>query len=109
MQELIMSRSTHPFSAVIVSTFILSCSAIHAIKDYNLSYPEDFSFIGFDMEDTNRLFSPSITSVLQPGQQIGRILARQVMKAHDAVPGADDYNVTFVNPLIKIGESTAPV
>lgn len=54
MEELILSREEHPFTAVIVSTYRMSCSAIHAIKDYGLSYPEDFSFTGFDMEDRDR-------------------------------------------------------
>jgi len=112
MQELILNRSEHPFTAVIASTYRLSCSAIHAIKDYNLNYPYDFSFIGFDMEDSDRLFTPSITSVLQPGQQIGKLIVQKMLQsienfAQDNMEG--NNTITFVDPVIKLGESTAPI
>ena len=111
MEELILSREDHPFTAVIVSTYRMSCSAIHAIKDYGLSYPEDFSFIGFDMEDRDRLFSPSITSVLQPGKLIGKLMVHKLLQSIDNVdlsPEEED-SVSFVNPVIKLGQSTAAV
>lgn len=111
MEDLILHRDEHPFTAVIVSTYRMSCSAIHAIKDYGLSYPKDFSFIGFDMEDSDRLFSPSITSVLQPGEQIGKLMVRKLIRAieqADVEEGQDpeDFRISFVNPVIKLGEST---
>lgn len=112
MEELILNRAENPFTAVIVSTYRLSCSAIHAIKDYGLSYPKDFSFIGFDMEDSDRLFSPSITSVLQPGKQIGKLMVHRLLQSiedEDSLAEENDYMVSFVNPVIKLGESTASI
>ena len=112
MEELILNRSENPFTAVIVSTYMLSCSAIHAIKDYGLNYPGDFSFIGFDMEDSDRLFSPSITSVLQPGKQIGKLLVHRLLQSienYDSPSAEEEFTISFVNPVIKIGESTAPL
>lgn len=113
MEDLIMSRNEHPFTAVIASTYRLSCSAIHAIKDYGFSYPKDFSFIGFDMEDSDRLFSPSITSVLQPGEQIGKLLVHKLFRAIDGYlldpeeELEENSMISFVDPIIKLGESTA--
>lgn len=110
MEELILNKNKNPFSAVIVSTYMLSCSAIHAIRDYGLSYPKDLSFIGFDIEDSDRLFSPSITSVLQPGKQIGKLMVHQLLQSiedSDYSSSNEDFSVSFVNPVIKIGESTA--
>ncbi len=116
MEELILNRNEHPFTAVIASTYRMSCSAIHAIKDYNFSYPKDFSFIGFDMEDSDRLFSPSITSVLQPGKQIGKLMVHKLLQSMEPVGGLsaeekteEEFMVSFINPVIKIGESTASV
>lgn len=80
-------------------------------KDYGLSNPEDFSFIGFDMEDRDRLFSPSITSVLQPGKLIGKLMVHKLLQSIDNVdlsPEEED-SVSFVNPVIKLGQSTAAV
>lgn len=110
MEELILSRAEHPFTAVIVSTYRMSCSAVHAIKDYGLRYPDDFSFIGFDMEDRDRLFSPSITSVLQPGKQIGKFMVHKLLQSIEQVELVsedEDSLVSFVNPMIKLGQSTA--
>lgn len=110
MEELILNKNENPFSAVIVSTYMLSCSAIHAIRDYGLSYPKDFSFIGFDIEDSDRLFSPSITSVLQPGKQIGKLMVHRLLQSiesYDSPSSNKEFSVSFVNPVIKIGESTA--
>ncbi len=110
MQDLILNRNDHPFTAVIASTYRLSCSAIHAIKDYGFSYPKDFSFVGFDMEDSNRLFSPSITSVLQPGKQIGKLLVHRLLQSienSDSDIQEDNTAISFVDPVIKLGESTA--
>lgn len=108
MEELILNRSIHPFTAIIVSTYMLSCSAIHAIRDYGLTFPKDFSFIGFDIEDTDKLFTPSITSVLQPGKHIGKLMVHRLLQSIDNPNlSDDDYFVSFVNPVIKIGESTA--
>lgn len=115
MEDLILNKAEHPFTAVIVSTYRLSCSAIHAIKDYGFSYPKDFSFIGFDMEDSDRLFSPSITSVLQPGKQIGKLMVQQLLQSiensnlTDTGEKEEGCMISFINPVIKIGESTAPI
>lgn len=110
MQDLILNRNDHPFTAVIASTYRLSCSAIHAIKDYGFSYPKDFSFVGFDMEDSNRLFSPSITSVLQPGKQIGKLMVHRLLQSienSDLDIQEENTAISFVDPVIKLGESTA--
>lgn len=112
MQDLILNQEEHPFTAVIASTYRLSCSAIHAIKDYGFSYPKDFSFIGFDMEDSNRLFSPSITSVLQPGKQIGKLMVHRLIESienSNFTDDKDDVMISFVDPVIKLGESTTSI
>ena len=115
MEELILSREENPFSAVIVSTNRLACSAIHAIKDYGLRYPEDLSFIGFDIEDPDRLISPTITTVLQPKKRLGQLIAHRLFQEmQNAADGNDKenengYSISFVDPLIKFGESTAPL
>jgi len=114
MESLIINRAQHPFTAVIASTYRLSCAAIHAIKDYGLSYPKDLSFIGFDMEDSDRLFSPTITSVLQPGKQLGTIIVHKLLQAIEdnslepAQPGSDN-SFSVIDPIIKLGESTRPL
>lgn len=108
MEELILNRTNHPFTAVIASTYRLSCSALRAIKKYHLSYPKDLSFVGFDMQDRDELYSPSITSILQPGNKIGKILVQKFMHNIESSDGnSDEHLITFVNPMIKIGQSTA--
>ena len=113
MVELINNRKEHPFTAVIVSTHTMSCSALRAIKDCGLTYPDDIAFVGFDIEDKHKLFSPSITSVLQPGEHIGEILAQNLirkMEEADSEEGQrmeEEVSCTVINPVIKLGESSS--
>lgn len=114
MESLIFNRGQHPFTAVIASTYRLSCASIHAIKDYGFSYPKDFSFIGFDIEDSDHLFSPTITSILQPGKQIGTIIVHKLLQAiegtsAEASQPESECMFSTIDPVIKIGESTRPL
>ena len=115
MEELILGREVNPFTAVIASTNRLACSAIHAIKDNGLRYPEDLSFIGFDIEDSDHLISPTITTVLQPKKRLGQLIAhklfQEMQSSADGISknSSDSFSISFVDPLIKFGESTAPL
>ena len=109
MQTLLKNRAKHPFSAVFATSYKLSCGAIHAIKDAGLRYPEDIALIGFDIVDESRLFSPSITSIVQPSRKIGRVLAsRLLLLMEQSNPEFDDgiSQHIMIEPILKVGESS---
>ena len=109
MQTLLKNRAKHPFSAVFATSYKLSCGAIHAIKDAGLRYPEDIALVGFDIVDESRLFSPSITSIVQPSRKIGRVLAsRLLLLMEQSNPEFDDgiSQHIMIEPILKVGESS---
>ncbi|AYH40098.1 LacI family DNA-binding transcriptional regulator [Christensenella minuta] len=60
-----------PFTAVYVTSEMMTFGAIKAINDRGLRIPEDISLIGFDVHDKTGLVVPGITTVRQPESLIG--------------------------------------
>ncbi|MCC5909609.1 MAG: LacI family DNA-binding transcriptional regulator [Clostridiaceae bacterium] len=58
-------------TAVFVTSDIMAIGAAKAILKRGLRVPEDISIIGFDGLDFSEFFHPSITTVKQPGEEMG--------------------------------------
>lgn len=112
MMSLIAQRKKHYFSAVVSSTYRISCSIIHAIREMGLEFPEDVSFVGFDMQDDDKLYNPPITSVIQPSYLIGQMVANQLINCMNDIEKenanhvADVSHITTLKPDFVIGESS---
>jgi LacI family transcriptional regulator len=65
--------------AVLFATNYLAISGLEAIKQLGLSIPNDMAVIGFDDNTHFSLFSPSITAVAQPIQEISDQVMHQLM------------------------------
>ncbi len=79
-------------------------------------FPGDVSLIGFDFTDENRLFSPSITSILQPADNIGKLGAHRILakigygNGADATgDGADIPQKILLDPILEVDESVVAV
>jgi len=59
-------------SAVFVTTDIMAIGASKAILNRGLRIPEDISVVGFDGIDYSLYFHPSLTTVVQPVEDIGK-------------------------------------
>lgn len=79
MTELIENRCSAQFTAVYVSSYKMSCGAFKAIKEKGLRIPDDVAVIAFDFTDDTGLITPTITSVVQPIERIGRIVAERLI------------------------------
>jgi LacI family transcriptional regulator len=66
-----LRRSDRP-SAIVTASMVLSIGALEAIRDVGLSIPDDIAFVGFDEPAYADLFSPRLTSVVQPAFDVGR-------------------------------------
>lgn len=60
------------FSAVFITSDIMAIGASKAILSRGMRIPEDISVVGFDGIDFARFFHPSITTVNQPGEYMGK-------------------------------------
>jgi len=67
-------------TALYVASSKMTYGAIKAIKEKGLKIPEDISLVGFDIHDISGLISPSITTILQPEEHIGKVAAELMMK-----------------------------
>ncbi len=56
--------------AVIFATNYLCVSGLHTLRSMNIRIPEDIAVVSFDDYELFRMYSPSITTVSQPSEQI---------------------------------------
>lgn len=71
MKQLLAKRHTHPFSAVYVTSEMMTAGALQAIREAALQIGRDISLIGFDVHDELGLTTPKITTIRQPEMEIG--------------------------------------
>jgi LacI family transcriptional regulator len=65
----------------LVQQFIEQHSNLDAIMDLGKTIPDDIAVVGFDDNTHFHLFSPSITVIAQPIQEIPEEIVRQIMAA----------------------------
>lgn len=87
MQRLIEGRAENPFTAVYVTSEMMTFGAIKALKQSALRIPEDISLIGFDIHDKTGLVKPEITTMRQPeamiGKQAGELLLKRLKETQE--------------------------
>ena len=72
----------HPqIDAILFATNYLAINGLKAIAGLGLTVPDDIGVVGFDDNTHFNLFSPSITAVAQPIQEISEEVVKQLMDA----------------------------
>lgn len=79
VQEFI--KQHHSIDAIIFATNYLAINGLKAIRDLGLAIPENIAVIGFDDNTHFNLFSPSITAVAQPIEEIAQEVVQQLLHA----------------------------
>jgi LacI family transcriptional regulator len=94
------------FTALVCYNDMSAFGAIRALKDHGLTVPEDVSVVGFDDIQGAAYHNPSLTTIRQPLQDMGRVAARILLQRirgqatfPDSVP---------ILPELVIRESTCP-
>ncbi len=59
------------FDGLFTGTDMLGIGAIKAAKEYGLRIPHDLAIIGFSDWSISSLFEPSLSTIRQPGQELG--------------------------------------
>lgn len=75
--ELIESK-VH-FSALFAANDQTAYGAIKALHDHGYKVPEDVSVIGFDDLPTSKYFTPALTTLRQPIEEIGEVCAESIL------------------------------
>jgi len=98
---------TRDFTAIFCFNDIAAIGAIRAIRDAGLSVPEDISVIGFDDILGASYHTPSITTVRQPLDEMGRRGA-QILLERIANPAGEFEPEIVMKPQLIVRESTGP-
>ncbi|WP_330654987.1 LacI family DNA-binding transcriptional regulator [Diplocloster agilis] len=109
MQEFLDNRGRRAFSAVYVTSEMMTFGAMKAIRQYGLRIPEDISIVGFDVHDKAGLVYPSITTIREPevliGTKVGELLLERLGKAGEDMSRLETDNKVLLEPELQIGQS----
>lgn len=81
---------------------LLAFGAMRALKDHNLNVPEDMALIGCDDIDACSYTDPTLTTVRQDKEKIGRLAA---MMLYDLINKQMEPGVIMIEPEIVVRQS----
>lgn len=98
-----LEKGTIP-TAIFVADDYGAFAAMHAIREFGLKIPEDISICGFDDDPLASMIHPKLTTVKQPGEEIGKKAVEVLL---DLINGNGKRKSTIrIQPELKIREST---
>lgn len=74
-------------TAIFACNDMMALGTMQAVRESNLRCPEDVSIIGFDNLEFTEFTAPALTSVHQPGYQLGATAARLLLERIDGLAG----------------------
>jgi LacI family repressor for deo operon, udp, cdd, tsx, nupC, and nupG len=98
----LLTRKIRP-TAIFCFSDELALGCIHRLQHAGFSVPEDISVIGFDDIPFARYFAPSLTTIAQPTEAIGRACATLLL---DLIEGMRPKNSHFTLPHTLIVRSS---
>ncbi len=106
-KTMLLLRMTPPPTAIFAANDMIAFGVLIALSEARLRCPEDISVIGFDNLDLADMTSPALSSVSQPGYQIGTAAANLLM---DRVKGDDGpvKHIVLETALIIRGSVAPP-
>ena len=79
---------------------------LRAFHECGLDTPRDIAFATFDELGVDDLFSPSVTTVVQPAYEIGSRAANLLLDRIERVPGLEETVTLRLSATLKVREST---
>ncbi len=98
----------HPPTAIFAANDLSAFGVMEAVRDCELSVPDDISVIGFDDIQEAQQVHPSLTTVRQPLEEMGR-LAAQILLARLDDPDLPGERVELPTELIIRDSCTPPL
>ena len=92
--------------AIVFAANYLGVYGLECIRSLNLAIPKDIAIVCFDDHEIFRLFSPSITSIQQPVESIGKIAVQLLMQQLGKIELKDTISQVEVAPLFILRSST---
>ncbi|HVN18075.1 MAG TPA: LacI family DNA-binding transcriptional regulator [Dongiaceae bacterium] len=93
-------------TAIFACNDLMALGVLWAVRDLGLHCPEEISVVGFDNLDFAEFTAPALTTVSQPGYQLGTAAARLLLQR---ISGFDQAPQKVVLPTeLQIRHSVAP-
>ena len=102
--ERLLQRGTE-FTAVFTLSDTMAMAAIKALTDHGRRVPEDCSVVGIDGIPLSAYTIPTLTTLVQPAEEMGRSSVRILL---DLVEGTDGPRHILAEPRLRQGASAAP-
>jgi DNA-binding LacI/PurR family transcriptional regulator len=106
MQELLARRPD--LDAVFVASDSMAAAALRVLRDGGCRIPEDVAVVGFDDTPVATETSPTLTTVRQPIEAMGRTMVRQLLRQIDH-PDEPAQRIVFATELVIRESSPSPV
>src|SRR5438067_13237911 len=100
-----MLEAAQPPDAFFTTNSLLAAGALQAIRERNLTLPDDIALVTFDETTWAELVQPSITLIAQPTYEIGKI-ATELLLQRIADPSRPIRQVILKGQLLVRGSST---
>ena len=68
-----------PPTAIFASNDVMAMGVMDAVRNRNLRIPDDISVVGFDNIPQSAMINPSLTTVQQPLEQMGRVATQMLL------------------------------
>jgi LacI family transcriptional regulator len=101
----------NPPTAILVCNNRMTLGLMRALRDLGLKCPQDVSVVGFDDFDWSDLFSPRLTTIVQPSYEIGKRatgILLQVIQAPDKHRDSGEEHRVVLEAELRVRESTTP-
>ena len=99
-------KSNKDLDAIIFGTNRIGTCGLKVIHNMGIRVPDDIAVISFDDHDVFELYSPSITAIAQPVEEIAANTINILLsKLDSSIPNTDNKKVTLQNDLIYRGSS----
>jgi LacI family transcriptional regulator len=96
-----------PPTAIFASNDVMAMGVMNAVRNRGLHIPEDISIIGFDNIPSTAMVFPSLTTVQQPLEQMGRVATQMLFRILKE-PDKDFGRIELPTELI-VRNSTSPI
>lgn len=91
--------------AIFSSNNMLTLEVIKAVKDLKLRTPDDIAIVGYDETVWSQHLNPPLTTIMQPGYEMGRIAAKILVNTVKSNRSIKSQHVVLEPQLIVRGSS----
>jgi LacI family transcriptional regulator len=93
--------------AVFVANDNCAVGCMIALKQMGIRIPDDIAFVGFNNDPVSTVIEPNLTTVNNPGYEMGQVAARNLISNLSGASGASSTNTIILRSELIIRESSA--